>query len=41
MNRISDETFAHRLTFAELEYLGQLRASARSFAGNYVGLDFA
>ena len=41
MHRFSDDSFAHRLQVAELEYLVESPAAARSFAENYVGLPFS
>jgi len=41
MHKFSDETFAHRIQLAELEYIAGSAAAAESFAENYVGLNFA
>jgi len=41
MHRLSDETLAHRLQLAELEYLSQSRAASEAMAENYVGLPLA
>ena len=40
MHRFSDDSFAHRLQVAELEYLAGSPAASTAFAENYVGLDF-
>jgi p-hydroxybenzoate 3-monooxygenase len=41
MHRFSDDSFAHRLQLAELDYLSQSRAASQAMAENYVGLAFA
>ena len=38
MHRFSDDSFAHRLQLAELEYLSSSRAASQAMAENYVGL---
>jgi len=40
-HRFSDDSFAHRLQLAELEYLSESAAAATAFAENYVGLKFS
>jgi len=40
MHRFSDDAFAHRLQLAELDYISRSESASRSFAENYVGLDF-
>ena len=41
MHRFSDDSFAHRLQVAELEYLAESPAASQAFAENYVGLGFS
>jgi p-hydroxybenzoate 3-monooxygenase len=41
MHKLSDDSFAHKLQLAELEYLTESRAAAQVFAENYVGLKSA
>jgi p-hydroxybenzoate 3-monooxygenase len=38
MHKFSEDSFAHRLQLAELEYLAASPAAAKAFAENYVGL---
>lgn len=38
MHKFSEDSFAHKLQLAELEYLWESRAASTSFAENYVGL---
>ncbi len=38
-HRFSEESFAHRLQLAELDYIAESAAAAKAFAENYVGLD--
>jgi p-hydroxybenzoate 3-monooxygenase len=38
-HKFSEETFAHRLQLAELDYIAESAAGAKAFAENYVGLD--
>lgn len=38
MHKFSEESFAHKLQLAELEYLCESRAASTTFAENYVGL---
>jgi p-hydroxybenzoate 3-monooxygenase len=38
LHKFSDDTFAHKLQLAELDYLSQSEAAQRSLAENYVGL---
>ncbi len=38
MHKFSEDSFAHKLQVAELEYLCESRAASTSFAENYVGL---
>jgi p-hydroxybenzoate 3-monooxygenase len=40
MHKFSDDTFAHRLQVAELEYLAESGAASQVVAENYVGLPF-
>jgi p-hydroxybenzoate 3-monooxygenase len=40
MHKFSDESFAHNMQLAELEYLEGSEAAQKSFAENYVGLPF-
>jgi p-hydroxybenzoate 3-monooxygenase len=40
MHKFSDESFAHKLQLAELEYLEGSESAQKSFAENYVGLPF-
>jgi len=40
MHKFSDESFAHKLQLAELDYLAGSDAASRAFAENYVGLRF-
>jgi len=40
MHRFSDDSFAHRLQLAELDYLVGSPAASQAFAENYVGLEF-
>jgi p-hydroxybenzoate 3-monooxygenase len=40
MHRFSEDSFAHKLQLAELDYIAESPAAARSFAENYVGLEF-
>jgi p-hydroxybenzoate 3-monooxygenase len=40
MHKFSDETIAHKLQLAELEYLAESSAAQQAFAENYVGLPF-
>jgi p-hydroxybenzoate 3-monooxygenase len=39
-HKFSEETFAHRMQLAELDYIAKSGAAAKAFAENYVGLDF-
>ncbi len=39
-HKFSDDSFAHKLQLAELDYLASSDVAARSFAENYVGLKF-
>jgi p-hydroxybenzoate 3-monooxygenase len=41
LHKFSDETIAHRLQLAELEYLSESAAASTTFAENYIGLRFA
>ena len=41
MHKFSDDSFAHKLQLAELEYLESSAAGSESFAENYVGLPFS
>jgi p-hydroxybenzoate 3-monooxygenase len=41
MHKLSDETFAHQIQLAELDYIAESTAAAKAFAENYVGLNFA
>jgi p-hydroxybenzoate 3-monooxygenase len=40
MHRLSDESLAHRLQLAELDYIAESRAASQVLAENYVGLRF-
>jgi p-hydroxybenzoate 3-monooxygenase len=40
MHKFSDDSFAHKLQLAELEYLEGSAAGSKSFAENYVGLPY-
>jgi len=40
MHRFSDDSFAHQMQLAELEYIAESPAAATAFAENYVGLKF-
>jgi p-hydroxybenzoate 3-monooxygenase len=40
MHKFSDDSFAHKLQLAELEYFEGSEAAQKSFAENYVGLPF-
>jgi p-hydroxybenzoate 3-monooxygenase len=40
-HKFSEETFAHRMQLAELDYIAGSRAAAMTLAENYVGLSFA
>ena len=41
MHKFSDDPFAHRLQLAELEYLAESDAAAKSLAESYTGLPFS
>jgi p-hydroxybenzoate 3-monooxygenase len=40
MHQFSDDSFAHKMQLAELEYIAESPSAAASFAENYVGLNF-
>jgi p-hydroxybenzoate 3-monooxygenase len=40
-HKFSEETFAHQMQLAELDYIAGSRAAAMTLAENYVGLSFA
>jgi p-hydroxybenzoate 3-monooxygenase len=40
MHKFSDDSFAHQMQLAELEYIAQSPAAATVFAENYAGLKF-
>jgi len=39
--QVSDDSFAHRLQLAELDYIARSPAASKVVAENYVGLDLA
>jgi p-hydroxybenzoate 3-monooxygenase len=41
MHKFSDDSFAHRLQLAELDYISRSSAASKVVAENYVGLDLA
>jgi hypothetical protein len=40
MHKFSEDTFAHQIQLAELDYIAESGAAAMAFAENYVGLNF-